>query len=314
MNKEALLTALVEFGNSQQSIKYAYFASLAFALAEGLQCFPHEVTLIWASKWNSGKVLYLAARYIVFAELAVPGLYVLRSDLSVVTCRRLFAAGAVLNSVEVTAAEAIMFLRVYALGGTDRRLGAFLLAMFLGVHIGVYGFLLKFLNSILYTPSPLPTIVACLPTEANNHMLSIVFILLLVSELVILLITFGLCITKHKSTNSPLVATFSRDGLFYYVFVSAVSAGNIICNLAAPTGYIYLLTVPQMVLHSTLSTRMVLHIRRVGSGVFDTNGEVALTSLEKEHATQGQLLSMEFAAAPQSTNGGTGMLESGVAR
>ncbi|KAF5324885.1 hypothetical protein D9611_004108 [Ephemerocybe angulata] len=226
----------------------------------------------------------------------------------------MFAAATILNSVEVSAAEAILFLRVYALGGTDRRLGAFLLSLYLGVHIAAYALLYKFLNSIVYTPSPFPSVISCVPIKVDNHMLSIVFILILASEIVILLLTFWLCVTKHKSTNSPLVGTFSRDGLYYFALISAMSAGNIICNLVAPAGYIYLLVIPQMVLHSTLSTRMVLHIRNVGNGVYNTKGEVALQEVNTREGPM-TLHSMQFAAASQSRSKGssTRMSESGLA-
>ncbi|KAF6758143.1 hypothetical protein DFP72DRAFT_888213 [Ephemerocybe angulata] len=318
MDIGSLFAEFIKFGKSQQSIKYAYFASLTLALAEGFQCFAsEELSLIWTAKWNLGKGLYILARYIVFIELAIPGLYLLPSGLSpLVCCQRMFAAAtSILNSVEVSAAEAILFLRVYALGGTDRRLGAFLLLKYLGVHIAAYTLLYKFLNSIVCKhPSPFPSVISCLPIKVDNRMLSIVFILILASEIVILLLTFWLCFTKHKSTNSPLVGTFSRDGLYYFVLISAMSAGNIICNLVAPAGYVYLLSIPQMVLHSTLSTRMVLHIRKVGNGVYNTKGEVALQEVNTSEGPR-TLHSMQFAAAPQSRSKGssTAMSESGLA-
>lgn len=310
MDTSRLFAQLLDYAKTQQNVKYTLLASTVFAGVEAFHCLPEEVSLIWPGKWNLGKILYLASRYLAFVELIGPApLFILSPDLSVGACQRIFAAGAALSVIEVTVSEAILFLRVYALGGTDRKLGAFLLALYLGIHGAVYACLYKFLNSIVYMPSPFPNLVSCLPIRANNHMLSVVFILLLVSELVILAITFWLCFTKHKSTNSPLVATFSRDGLSYFVLLSAVSTGNIVCNLVAPTGYIYLLSIPQMVLHSTLSTRMVLHVRRIGSGVYDTKGEVALASLGSDE-TERSLQSMRFAAAPQGKSRSSGHISS----
>lgn len=196
--------------------------------------------------------------------------------------------------VVVTVSEAILFLRVYALGGRSRAIGIFLAILYLGIHSAVFASLAKFILSIEYGASPLP-IISCFPIKSNNKLLSIVFILLLVSELVILIMTFWLCFAKHQSTKSPLVATFYKDGLFYFLLLSAVSTGNIICNLVAPLPYIYLLAIPQMVLHSALSTRMVLHIRKLGNGVYDTKGEIPLTSLDLS-GSEGTAQSMRFAA------------------
>lgn len=266
--------------------------------AEALHCLPLEISLIWARKWNLGKVLYLLARYLVFVELIGPAPFIsLSPNLSVNQCQWVFVFGALLTVVEVTVAEAILFLRVYAIGGTDRRLGAFLLTIFVGIHSAAYALLFKFITSIVYAPSPYPELIPCYTFKAEAHLLSVAFILLLVSELAILVITIWLCFSKHKSTKSPLIATFSRDGLIYFLLLSAVSAGNIICNLVAPLGYIYMLTVPQMVLHSTLSTRMVLHVRKLGPGIHGSKGDVALGTSERNGTTR-SFQSMRFAAAP----------------
>ncbi|KAF6758676.1 hypothetical protein DFP72DRAFT_178861 [Ephemerocybe angulata] len=314
MDAKEILAELIAVEQSQQSITYVFFASVTLALAETLQCFPLEVTLIWAAKWNLGKVLYLWARYLVFPIVALTGFCIfLPPDLGVVGCRRYFTACAILNAAEVSVAEANLLLRVYAIGGTNRRLGAFLLGMYLCVHASAYGFLTEFLKSLEYTPSPFPTVVACFFVKANNHMLSIVFIILLASEIVTLAWTFRLCVIRYR-LKSPLVANFYKDGLLYYASVSAMSTGNIICNLVAPLGYTYLLACTQMVVHSILTARMVLHVRKIGSNdIYDTKGEIALTKLEGENGTSGPLRSMQFAAASANTRskGGSVVTESG---
>ncbi|KAF6758728.1 hypothetical protein DFP72DRAFT_888061 [Ephemerocybe angulata] len=295
MDLGSVFKKLIEAGYQQQNVKYAFVASLAFVLADAIHCFPLEVKLIWGSKWNMGKVLYLLSRYLVFVTITIPEVYNLSSNLSVEQCRLTFASGSVMVVVVVTVSEAILFLRVYALGGRSRAIGMFLAILYLGIHSAVFASLAKFILSIEYGASPLPAIISCFPIKSNNKLLSIVFILLLVSELVILIMTFWLCFAKHQSTKSPLVATFYKDGLFYFLLLSAVSTGNIICNLVAPLPYIYLLAIPQMVLHSALSTRMVLHIRKLGNGVYDTKGEIPLTSLDLS-GSESTTKSMRFAA------------------
>ncbi|KAF5324706.1 hypothetical protein D9611_004121 [Ephemerocybe angulata] len=327
MNTNSFPVEFIEDAKIDLNTRYLFIAITVFAFAEALHCLPLEISLIWARKWNLGKVLYLLARYLVFVELIGPAPFIsLSPNLSVNQCQWVFVFGALLTVVEVTVAEAILFLRVYAIGGTDRRLGAFLLTIFVGIHSAAYALLFKFITSIVCTchvvyailasvahtkaiidiadfgfsvdaPSPYPELIPCYTFKAEAHLLSVAFILLLVSELAILVITIWLCFSKHKSTKSPLIATFSRDGLIYFLLLSAVSAGNIICNLVAPLGYIYMLTVPQMVLHSTLSTRMVLHVRKLGPGIHGSKGDVALGTSERNGTTR-SFQSMRFAAAP----------------
>ncbi|RXW13475.1 hypothetical protein EST38_g12379 [Candolleomyces aberdarensis] len=65
------------------------------------------------------------------------------------------------------------------------------------------------------------------------------FALILTSELIILAITLWIGYRNYAGSKSRLVLMFYRDGLGYFVCITA--AGNIICNLAAPPGYTYLL-------------------------------------------------------------------------
>ncbi|KAF6764647.1 hypothetical protein DFP72DRAFT_1058478 [Ephemerocybe angulata] len=166
-------------------------------------------------------------------------------------------------------AESILYLRVYALMGQGRWRAAFLATMFLGVHGALYVAHARFLISLKYVPSPFPNITSCLPVQAESRMLSIVFILILCSEMVITVITISIGVTKYRQSNSPLLSTFYRDGLFYFVLLGA---GNIICNLTAPLGYMYLFAIPQRVFHSILSTRMILQIRMHSGGAYGTDG------------------------------------------
>ncbi|KAF6758703.1 hypothetical protein DFP72DRAFT_179303 [Ephemerocybe angulata] len=177
----------IEDAKIDLNTRYLFIAITVFAFAEALHCLPLEISLIWARKWNLGKVLYLLARYLVFVELIGPAPFIsLSPNLSVSQCQWVFVFGALLTVVEVTVAESILFLRVYAIGGTDRRLGAFLLTIFVGIHSAAYALLFKFITSIVYAPSPYPELIPCYTFKAEAHLLSVAFILLLVSELAIL--------------------------------------------------------------------------------------------------------------------------------
>ncbi|KAJ3532997.1 hypothetical protein NMY22_g7520 [Coprinellus aureogranulatus] len=132
-----------------------------------------------------------------------------------------------------------------------------------GLNGSAYIFLAKFIYSLEYGPSPAPTILGCLPIKGNANHLSVLYILIVASELSILAITVLILLLKYKRSRSRLVTIFYRDGLIYFLIITALSVGNIICNFVAPQGYSYLLAHPQLVLHSIMSTRMVLHMRKV---------------------------------------------------
>lgn len=157
-------------------------------------------------------------------------------------------------------------MRLHALAGRGRVVGTLLFLLYLGVHVGVFVTVILYMHSLEYAPSPFPSVVPCYPIRAENEMLRNTYILILCSEIVVMSMTLWICFIRYRAMQSPLLAFFYRDGLGYFWILSLVSAGNIIAHSAAPPGYTYILAIPQCMLHGILSTRMMLHLRKAGSG------------------------------------------------
>ncbi|TEB31415.1 hypothetical protein FA13DRAFT_1732855 [Coprinellus micaceus] len=274
----ATLAAFAELGRAQRHTAYSEAASISLVAVEILHSLPEEVALIWKSEWNTGKILFLLSRYLVFFDASI-ALYYTSTANTVKLCEPLFAAGSSLTVVGVTLAEIILYLRVFALSGRSRWVAALLVTCFVGFHGTTFVFLARFIQSLEYAQSPIPTIVGCLPVKASAKDLSIVFVLIMASEIVILIITLWLIFSKFRQSKNRLVTLFYRDGLVYFVLLTAISAGNIICNLVAPPGYSYLLATPQRALHSILATRMVLHIRNVHGKTTNETSAIPLSDI-----------------------------------
>ncbi|KAF6758733.1 hypothetical protein DFP72DRAFT_180399 [Ephemerocybe angulata] len=274
-------TELLETAYPHQVTLYFNVASFVLAVADALQCFPSEVEYIWRARWNMGKVLYLWARYFMIFDFGISFTYSMAPALTPSDCRGLFAALSMLLITGVAAAEGIMYLRLHALAGRGRYFATFLVLLFVSAHSIVYIADAKFIETLRYVPSPFPHIISCLAVQGTNKFFSAVFITMITSELIILSLTLWIWYTQHRDSMSPLMATFYRDGLIYFVLLSAVSAGNIICNLVAKLQYIYLLSIPQRIFHSILATRMVLHLRKVASvETYDTFEEVPFPTID----------------------------------
>lgn len=223
-----------------------------------------QVAYVWFSKWSLVKVLYLGARYILPIPASMAIIYSTASSASPSLCRIWFAIGSATTIIGIALAEGLLYLRVFALAGRGRVVGSLLAFLFFGLHGGIFVSLVRFLNSLEYAPSPIPTVVPCYTTKAKSKLLSTVYIMVLCSEIVIMFMTLWICFTRYKASKSPLVALFYRDGLGYFWILSLISAGNIICHFAAPITYIYLFAIPQGMLHGILSTRLILHLREAG--------------------------------------------------
>ncbi|EFI26791.1 hypothetical protein CC1G_15714 [Coprinopsis cinerea okayama7 len=176
-----------------------------------------------------------------------------------------FGASSVLIVVSMMLAEAIMFIRLYALSGHKKRMCAWLLFQFLGVHVTVFVVFSLFVKSVKFIPSPLSSIPGCIPYRFDSHKLLIVFGMVVASQLGKLLRFTNVengddGIHKFRSSGSPILLVFYRDGFFYFVSLTLVTIGNIIFDRRAPPELRFMLTLPQGVLHSVLACRLILHI------------------------------------------------------
>ncbi|KAF5326123.1 hypothetical protein D9611_000320 [Ephemerocybe angulata] len=100
-------------------------------------------------------------------------------------------------------------------------------------------------------------------TQGSNTLLVGVFASFLASVTVAMSIMVYAAIYEHRefNTRSPLLVTFYRDGIFYFISLAAFASANIVIIWIAPAGYQFLFTQFQINFHGILSTRMLLHLR-----------------------------------------------------
>lgn len=73
---------------------------------------------------------------------------------------------------------------------------------------------------------------------------------------------------------------FYQDGIVYFVSLALVTVGNIIFDLVGPPELRFMLAVPQGVLHSVLSCRMILHMYDFGRKEIMASSEETGTGME----------------------------------
>ncbi|RXW17980.1 hypothetical protein EST38_g7880 [Candolleomyces aberdarensis] len=113
------------------------------------------------------------------------------------------------------------------------------------VHVAEFVVFFKFLGGLEYGASLLPTVIGCMPlppkSKDANTFLSILFGLILANELSVMIMTLIIGLIKYNDLRSPLVKIFYRDGFFYFLILSAISAGNITADLVGPPEYRFLI-------------------------------------------------------------------------
>ncbi|KAF8131253.1 hypothetical protein K438DRAFT_2032055 [Mycena galopus ATCC 62051] len=254
--------------------RYMHISSVAILVFDYALTFNLEVSLIWGSKWSLPKVLFLLSRYSPVIDVPLV-LYITMTPaaVSMQACSRLNAAVAWGTAFGISAAQAILIVRTYALSGCRRSVGIVFTSMWavgLSATIVLAAF---YVRSTVYTPSPFQGISGCYQAASSTTVLVIIFIMAFVNETIIMAYTLYLGITKYRDVRTPLVVTLYRDGITYYVCLCVLSFWNVFMLLDGRVfpkeALAQILNMhvsrPQFirVMHSVLSTRVILHIRDV---------------------------------------------------
>ncbi|KAF6759608.1 hypothetical protein DFP72DRAFT_885555, partial [Ephemerocybe angulata] len=168
--------------------------------------------------------------------------------------------------------EAIMYIRVWALGGNTKKLGVALLAQFLGVHVTIYTLLGTFLSNVEYQPSNPLALVACMPKGPDPGTLRYIYVVVVASESMIMIISTAIAFVRYRASNNRLLFAFHKDGILYFIILAVVATTNIIFDSVAPLEY-------KFCLHSILSCRLILHLHEVNEK------ELAVTASEEHSST-----------------------------
>ncbi|PFH47304.1 hypothetical protein AMATHDRAFT_6910 [Amanita thiersii Skay4041] len=213
MESSAQFARIIAALQHTRIVNNVHLAAATILALDYFLTFEIEVSLIWGSSWNWTKVLFILTRYLPFIDVPI-ALY------------HQFAPGMFLSSVIL--AEVILTIRTWALWGKDWRLSVILPIFFCGCFVPVFILLNVFLNSLTFTPLPIPGTVGCFVTGANP-ILSVCYILLMVYEtgILFLMVIRGLAAYKQGG-DSKLARVVYRD---------------------------------ERVLHSVLTSRVILHIR-----------------------------------------------------
>ncbi|KAH6903084.1 hypothetical protein BKA70DRAFT_610296 [Coprinopsis sp. MPI-PUGE-AT-0042] len=238
--------------------------SLTLLVAEYFHTLELEVSVIWTAPWNLVKYLYFANKILPFLVLPFGLVYNLMPDPTPRECTLVFSVPWIGITMCIMLSEAILYIRLYALSGHAR--WTLLLILVNGSTIFIvcnvlFGF---YLARGSWGPSQFQSVPGCFGQFTNNGQLVMIgyaFLLYSVVATMVLCIYFGVRMF-WSSRQSPLIKIFYRDGTFYFVVLALMSVANGVAAVFLPAGYRFILAPPQAVLHSTLSIRMVLHLRQ----------------------------------------------------
>ncbi|PPR07339.1 hypothetical protein CVT26_013655 [Gymnopilus dilepis] len=221
-----------------------------------------EVELVWKSKWNFMKVLYLAQRYLPFVDtIGLVICHQLGINMAVSTCQRVYYASGYLIVVGFILSELILTLRAWAVWNRDRLLMVVLSSLFVALWSLDLAFITLFLRSVGFAPEPYAGFTGCFVIQAN-HFLMLCWVVLIAWDTIVLLVMLVAGYKAYKTGGpSALLDVVYRDGIIYYFYVFVLSTINVIVVKTLPPEYEHLLTSTERCLHSVLTSRVLLDIR-----------------------------------------------------
>jgi len=244
--------------------KYFNVTSAVVLVFDTLDNFADEVELIWCQRWSVGKALYIASRYLAFIDLSLMLLYLFESRLDPRACHRLYEATTYFALIGACIAETVLLIRVYAIWKHSLRILVFLSCMSLSLFLAsILNFAINNnITKLPFIPSPVPIIIPCFPLSVHIRAIVDFGCLVLLDLTVLILTAWGGFRHWKEGASSPLIITFYRDGVLYYVCLFPVSFANMILfSVGDPQQQGYLLQL-QLVLHSVLSARIILNLRK----------------------------------------------------
>ncbi|KAL4264400.1 DUF6533 domain-containing protein [Pleurotus pulmonarius] len=246
----------------RRTTSYAPVACVALFFYDYLLTIIDESNLVWAAPWSFGKIVFFLTRYPAFVDISLM-LYYDVGNGSKDTCHLLFKITDWMILVGVVIAELIMIIRVWALWRRSRTVGAILIVAFVTSIIIAAVIFSRFIDRRIFVQlnSIAPNLHGCF-TIRQTPVYYQGYLLLMAYETLIagLMLAKGAFYLRHGS--SSYITGFYKDGVVYYAALLTISAMNVGILLSGNPGLADIFIVPQRALHSMLSARILLNLRK----------------------------------------------------
>ncbi|KAJ7507383.1 hypothetical protein B0H11DRAFT_1971517 [Mycena galericulata] len=246
-----------------QAVRYMHVVDITILLFDYSVTMDLEMSLMWSSKWSLSKFLFFLSRYSPLFDVPVLLYYSMMPNLSFELCSQLHAAASWGTIFGIAVAEAILILRTYALSGRKRSVLIFFTTVWTIAILSSIVLLELFLRSVIYGPPPSPDVPGCFLVDGDVVFASVPFVLVLLNDTIIMAYTLWIGLRNYRHSRNPLILALYRDGIKYYIFLSIISLINVATLLQAPKPMAQLFNTFLRVVHSVLSTRILLHVRNI---------------------------------------------------
>ncbi|KIJ97955.1 hypothetical protein K443DRAFT_9528 [Laccaria amethystina LaAM-08-1] len=217
-----------------------------------------EIEFVWSSPWGFVKVLYIVQRYLPFCDsIFLSLIHQLAVNIDPYGCHIVETIRGWLMIFGFILSEVILTLRIWAVWKRDMRLGVFLISLITLTTVAEIYVTRIFLRDLHFTTRPYPEFVGCFFTSAS-HIVYLNWVVFMIYEVVILVLMIIPGIASYRlGGNVGLYHVIYRDGIIMYIYLVV----NVVVVCAFYREYFAVISSVERVLHSLLTSRVVLHIR-----------------------------------------------------
>ncbi|KLO05380.1 hypothetical protein SCHPADRAFT_896311 [Schizopora paradoxa] len=242
-------------------VKYMFYSLISYHLVsaaillvyDSIITMSDEMHLIWRQRWSFGKLLYVIARYSSYIDEAIVLYWTMVLGINI--------------------CHVVLVVRAYAIWERNNlvlaylcvsQLGALLICI-LEVYYSNKAIIRVSLNllsgNVTVEPALSMTSASCLPILSEDK-LFIVFCVAIVVELNFLCLLLAKGIFHWRQISTPLAHTLYRDGIQRELSTPLIPVK---LKFKSQTPYFFIVTEHQRVLHSILTSRVILNVRKAAT-------------------------------------------------
>jgi len=239
--------------------------ALALFVYDFFLTFSEEVNLVWFKKLNPSVAIFFLVRYLPFIDGPLLIAQEFLFDPSPSSCKTLYQVRIVSYCLGLLLADCILVLRTYAIWEKNLVVVVGLGILTAGTSVASWYTTSLFVDRLAFAPSPFPLQFPGCFVPQFSDILWITYLMVLIFETVICMVTLYGVLARGRYGNSPLLRSVYRDGIVFYAYLFAISVVNIVVIRATPSAISTALIALHRNLHSILAYRLLMRIRIAAS-------------------------------------------------
>ncbi|KAJ8693361.1 hypothetical protein PTI98_008363 [Pleurotus ostreatus] len=248
-------------------VLYLDFASATIVVYDYLLTVGLEIHHLWPKQgWNLIRMMFFVNRYLPFIDITWALWAEFVPSMTAQDCTLIDRLAGWSFCFSIALSEVILTMRTWSLWKTSRWSGTALVVFYLSCWTPIVVIFGTFLMKANIRSFQLQPYGGCMIIPENIN-LYLCWILVLVYDTGIMILMV-LAVTKpytpmlpKSGRSSTLLRTLYRDGITYYFALFVLSVMNIATIVVLPGDLVNLFTVLQRAIHSTLTSRVILHLR-----------------------------------------------------